>query len=505
MSHIEIIITTHQPTRIMSSPPSTRHTTNTNTTKKLKGKCDICRKTDGFWGHNLQQCQTCGVRVHELCYGMPETNTKDIDFVCHACKAVGVEVEVNVPSIVGGASTTTTAATTNTRLPNHCEWIMQESRPTVCVLCSHDKGIHAMHPLLDVHGPEGRQLTWNGRAEKHDHPPSTTNDDTPPPRPPQLAWVHTLCASVICSNANTAGCVYGCDKNGNFYYDDDYDEEGDDDEEKEDEFDDSFESKEGGGTPTTGDIDTEEDGNCSRRVSINSLKEEDEEETSDLSTRYYAIAAEGVYARTISNHRKLKCYICGRRDDTWRIPLQCSAGDDSEYGPFQERHPRGTEQCTVAVHVGCARWGCVEPEGSHLEMIDGKRCNLCFFTPGRDDDNDDEDYRGSSTKKDGKKEDEAKNDSDGIATEASDTTKTVAHCYCTAHARDIVMNKPRSTRKRKAATDKSSIASCSKHVERMPVFPRERKDRGLTRREMNFANGNISDSRRQLINRVNKF
>ncbi len=429
---------------------------------------------------------------------MPETNTKDIDFVCHACKAVGEEVEVNVPSIVGGSILLADdedhdASTTNVRLTNR-EWIVQESRPTVCVLCSHDKGIHAMHPLLDVHGPQGRQLTWNGRGDKHNHT-STTNDVTPRRRPPQLAWVHTLCASMICSNANTRGCVYGCDKNGIFYYDDD------DEGEEEAEFDDSFESKEGGATPTTGDIDIN-DGNCSRRVSINSSKEEEEEEeTTDVSTRYYAIAAEGVYARTISNHRKLKCFICGRKDDTWRIPLQCAAGDYTEYGPFQERHPRGTDQCTVAVHVGCARWGCVEPEGSHLEIIDGKRCNLCFFTPGRDDD-DDDDARGGS-----KKQNKAENDLDEITTmeEVSATAETVAHCYCTAHARDMTMNKPRNTRKRKAATDKSSIAGHSEHVERLQVFPRDRKDRGLTRREMNFANGNISSSRRQLINRVNKF
>lgn len=435
---------------------------------------------------------------------MPETNTKDIDFVCHACKAVGEEVEVNVPSIVGGGillvdddhdASTTIAATATMNFKNR-KWIMQESRPTVCVLCSHDKGIHAMHPLLDVHGPEGRQLTWNGRGDKHNHP-STTNDVTPRRRPSQLAWVHTLCASMICSNANTRGCVYGCDKNGNYYYGDD--DEGDD-EEEEAEFDDSFESKDGGATPTTGDIDIN-DGSCSRRVSINSLTEE-EEETSDVSTRYFAIAAEGVYARTISNHRKLKCFICGRKDDTWRIPLQCAAGDYTEYSPFQERHPRGTDRCTVAVHVGCARWGCVEPEGSHLEIIDGKRCNLCFFTPGRDDDDDNDDDRGGS-----KKENKAENDSDGTTTmeEASDTTETVAHCYCTAHAREIAVNKPGNTRKRKVDTDKSSIASHSEHVERMQVFPRDRKDRGLTRREMSFANGNISNSRRQLINRVNKF
>ena len=42
------------------------------------------------------------VLVHELCYGMPPTTSKNPDFVCHACKAVGQEIEVNDPSRLGG-------------------------------------------------------------------------------------------------------------------------------------------------------------------------------------------------------------------------------------------------------------------------------------------------------------------------------------------------------------------------------------------------------------------
>ena len=78
-------------------------TTTTTTTTKIDGKCDICTKTDGSRDHmNLQRCRECGVLVHELCYGLVPTSTKDINFVCHACAAVGKAVEVNEPSKVGG-------------------------------------------------------------------------------------------------------------------------------------------------------------------------------------------------------------------------------------------------------------------------------------------------------------------------------------------------------------------------------------------------------------------
>ena len=455
-------------------------------------------------------------------------------------------MEVNLPSIVGGAffpgtndddddgcggrgnaSSSTTATTTTRHAWVGREWIQQSIRPTVCVLCSHDSGVHAMHPLLDVHGPEGRQLTWSGR---HSNKNTTTSKEGTK----QLAWVHTLCASMICSNANTMGCVYGCDTNGNFYYDDDDDdvasgksENEDEDDDEEEWKDDSFEFNHQ--SSSTGDGMKMD---CSRSTSAHRVSITSTNNNSNISTAYYAIASTGIYARTIADHRKLKCFICGRIDNQWRIPLQCAAGDDTEYGPFQERHPHGIgiEQCTVAVHVGCARWGCTEPEGSHLETIDGKRCNLCFFTPGRDDVNDDTNDNDEhphvdhddvhTIHKDRRKEsDETGNFTAMAPTADANTCETVAHCYCTAHARDIVMNHPRNitasttTRKRKKSditTDMTSTHSVI--VERMPVFPRDRIDRGLARREMKFIANNssglhtniTSDSRRQLIRRVSK-
>ena len=184
----------------------------------IEGKCDVCEKKDGFLGHILRRCKCCGVLVHgklimcisfvhkicckneskpssfliklsitkyiEACYGIPATDGKDRYFTCRACGAVGVDVEVNVPSKIGG---------TGKKMGKKHEKMRQVGRPRECVLCSHDKGTHAMHPLLDVHGKKGRQLVWRGHdgGEK------------------RLAWVHTLCAGLISGNRATDSCVYG--------------------------------------------------------------------------------------------------------------------------------------------------------------------------------------------------------------------------------------------------------------------------------------------------------
>ncbi len=55
--------------------------------------------------------------------------------------------------IVGGGAGKKERATTTARRTT----MRQEGRPTECVLCTHNGGVHAMHPLLDVHGLEGRR------------------------------------------------------------------------------------------------------------------------------------------------------------------------------------------------------------------------------------------------------------------------------------------------------------------------------------------------------------
>ena len=378
--------------------------------KRLKGKCDVCEKSDGFWGHNLQQCQKCGLLVHELCYGLAETGCKDPNFVCHACKAVGASVEVNVPSKLGGCGD---------KMGKKREMIQQNERPSQCSLCSHDKGIHAMHPLLDTHGTDGRQLVV-------DH--SFRDKDGVARKEKRLAWVHTLCAQVICANPRTASSVYGCDKHGNFYGDGE-EEYCDDGREEEFEVDNTSSNNNNNNNKS-------DETNNANNESANDEQEDgdqgDENCLNDLTS--FAIATEEGYAQNIQDHRGLKCYICGKKDKTFMIPLQCIAGDQEEHGRWKNRHKRGTE-CFMGMHVGCARWGCVESEGSHLEKIGGKLCRQCWFTPGRDDNDDDE---GSK-------------DSHG-----EDKNRTVAHCYCKIHARDLVLNNPKNKGRTTGNTSKSS-------------------------------------------------
>ena len=300
--------------------------------ERIPGQCDICTKPDGERDHNLQQCKVCSVLVHELCYGMVPTATKNPDFVCHACKAVGQEIVVNVPSRLGGwllrdvlvqtagaksfreylrgiggkgddderrldfylaasdfyankdeeglfeeplkvraqnifdtycardaakkidlsdgmmseieatifdedgsniASDMFNAArqevllslqkahlgkykqsaTFKAHLASTRKMVKQEERPTQCSLCSVSTGVHAMHPLYDDYGREGRQLllpaTGVGFKRKEE----------------RLEWVHTLCAMFICASGRTGGLVYGCTADGDWEMPDDEDEE----------------------------------------------------------------------------------------------------------------------------------------------------------------------------------------------------------------------------------------------------------------------------------------
>ena len=94
------------------------------------------------------------------------------------------------------------------------------------------------------------------------------------------------------------------------------------------------------------------------------------------------------------------------------------------------------------MHVGCARWGCKDPEESHLDIIDDKQCKLCYFTPGR--------YDAEDNEEDFEKE-------------------TIACCYCDKHASDIVTNNPNRKEKAKCnydgCTDKvvNDRGLCQKH------------------------------------------
>ncbi|KAL7551988.1 hypothetical protein ACHAWF_017293 [Thalassiosira exigua] len=371
---------------------------------KLKGKCDLCAKGDGVWG-NLQRCRTCRLLVHERCYGLVETDKKDPDFACRACRAAGTEVEVNVPSRVGGCGK---------KMGRRREKVKQAGRPAECVLCAHRGGAHAMHPLFDAHGPEGRQLAIEVPGEGK-----------------RLAWVHTLCASVIGSNPRTRGSVYGCDEEGNYYGCDD--EGSSEEEEEEEEFVNKDEDK-----GCEGEVDGkgDDEGRLSPRSDEDGSGEGEESVVND----HFVIASEGGWAKNIKQHRRmLDCHVCGtkRKQHDLMIPLQCIAGDDEEDEALKKRHPRGTE-CFEAVHVGCARWGCVEMEGSHIETIDGAPCNRCFFSPG---------------------------------SEYTDN-RTIACCYCQEHARDLVLRDP--NRKKASNAGKAKEGKTTQPGRKQPAFqPRE--------------------------------
>lgn len=295
------------------------NTTSPGKKSKLKGKCDICEKKDGFWGHNLQKCKVCHLLVHELCYGMLETKSKNPDFVCHACNAVGKEVEVNVPSKIGGCGN---------KMGDKRELMKQTERPTECLLCSHDKGIHAMHPLLDTHGKEGRQLVWNGRGKNGKK---------------RLAWIHTLCANVIGSNPRSVSQVYGCDKDGDFY----------DFEEQEMSCDEELEFG--------GDEKSVVASNSKDEVQASGHNGENEENVSgdDSSTSvvneptcYYTINTEPGHAKNINDQRRgLTCFVCKKKDKEYCIPIQCPAGEEEEYGRWKGRHKKNTECCKNSLFV----------------------------------------------------------------------------------------------------------------------------------------------------------
>jgi PHD-finger len=270
-------------------------------------RCDICQYKDGKNGLQLVTCKSCNLHVHKECYGLTNMTAAKFEVQCPACKAVGKELEGRTSK-------------------GEIKFVEQKERPSECVLCSVSNGVHAMHPLYDVEGPNGLQLIL----------PSNT-----------LAWVHTLCANSVCQNRVTRGSVYGCDFTGCA-------------EDAEDES-------------------NEDDG------SDNSMP-------LDVTTHRYIMCGpkDTVWWHALRESRKLTCISCGKKDNGFRIPIQCTAGDADEYPDFQRHHPYVENGCMQAMHVGCAMWG---PNSGPYRRI--------FFYPG------------------------------------SDTSDPVCECYCPRHAMDI--------------------------------------------------------------------
>lgn len=255
-------------------------------------RCDICEYKDGHNGLRLVTCSRCNLHVHQECYGLTDMTAQKFASGCPPCRAVGKEFE---------------GKTINGEIKK----VVQNERPVECVMCSVSSGIHALHPVYDVAGKAGRPMVLpNGK----------------------LAWVHTLCASSICQNRVTRGCVYGCDVTGSANEN-------------------TTESSDEGSSGTTG----------SRAL--------------DVTTHHYVICnpTDTTWWRVIQASRKLNCIGCGKKDDAMRIPIQCTAGDDEEYPVFKHKHRDMTTACMQAMHVGCAMWG--RNKGAYRRI---------FFYPGSD-------------------------------------------------------------------------------------------------------------------------
>ena len=285
----------------------------------IGGRCDICNRGDGksreeqATRRNMQECRDCGIKVHETCYGMPNTNAKDPDFRCHACKAVGRTILVSKPH-------------------QEVKTMAQRKRPVACALCPIKTGPHAMHPLYDVNGTEGRQVVNKNN---------------------ELAWVHTLCAMYI-SSYN--GYVYGCDRDGKAY---DADADTTEDTSK---APDGMSSTAEGREITA--VSTAEGGENTAAISA----AEDGEITA-VSTAYFVIGGKETgkdadWAKetrsNILNARRGVCFICNKKDNihgVLRIPVECSAGSKNEPQQLIDDRKNADEICTKPMHVGCARWG----------------------------------------------------------------------------------------------------------------------------------------------------
>lgn len=141
---------------------------------------------------------------------------------------------------------------------------------------------------------------------------------------PRITWVHTLCASFVCSYKGTAGCVYGCFADGSYDVESNLAETGEDDAS-------SVESDAANYVPVV---------------------------EKDLS--FFALAgkyngADTPWSRAVKEHcSELKCYICGQENEDCRIPIQCTALDEEVIVDVNNFRLSFNEYsgCFAAMHVG---------------------------------------------------------------------------------------------------------------------------------------------------------
>jgi hypothetical protein len=266
-------------------------------------RCDICQLLGEEGGLKaLCTCKVCGVLVHRECYGLRDDEEVAINFVCHACKDAD---EAGFPF-----------DRMDSRSVDLFRAEILEKRPVECALCSVKRGLHAMHPLYDNHGPSGQQIVLEN-----------------PTRP---AWVHTLCALVI---STKFGYVYGCCPDGLYQYSDS--------------------SRDDTTSSTSMEDSVIDDRPPNPRLMTAG--------SSDNSLHHFAYCVDNggrintEYTELMKEHKALKCMFC-KSDDTesYRIPIQCSAGNvpkdvNSDFSATRD-WKLTSEYCSDPLHVGCAAW-----------------------------------------------------------------------------------------------------------------------------------------------------
>lgn len=152
-----------------------------NNNMQSKEVCDICGNPDKYLGSmRLQTCASCGLLVHEDCYGLHNEQNGAIHpgWKCHACASVGKTIKLVKQD--GGIKD-----------------VRIQKRAVHCALCPISTGLHAMTPLYDTYGPKGQPIPAKSKNEEEG-----------------IMWVHSLCALVVGSSVGTNGMVYGCYEDG---------------------------------------------------------------------------------------------------------------------------------------------------------------------------------------------------------------------------------------------------------------------------------------------------
>mmetsp|Transcript_42713 Transcript_42713/g.103011 ORF Transcript_42713/g.103011 Transcript_42713/m.103011 type:complete len:752 (-) Transcript_42713:61-2316(-) len=344
-----------------------------------KVRCDVCGFGTKHVSHKLVQCIQCDIYVHRECYCIEEFDEK-AEFTCFACDAVGktfeaVEVWKNKTAEEEGAqddddeeeefegdSENGRHEKKRDNFNTNIVKVKQRSRPRCCAFCSVRDGIHAMHPLFDNHGSRGRRIFKRNSKNKK-----------------ELVWAHTLCAITLSTDA--WGYLYGCYGDGNY--------------------------------------DDEDENPIPKKLQLAYRNNDDRpknpeltgQKMTDFFEQYGAAAThhfrcyicppwgwtenkDGLfgklsnYTQEISkNQEELFCSICGERDKkenftgsymNLRFSVSCKANDEDQYKQHKPLHdPFDTEECKQSFHIGCARWGGMNPQ--NLRRV--------YFFPGSEDTN----------------------------------------------------------------------------------------------------------------------